>query len=208
MAVTEDDIIRRRLLYDGDGTGDEKRITSILKTIVKWSTADCEEDERNLTYQKIIALLHQCEYSITKHHLAFLMNIKEQENYEKLYNHIKEKIIEARDEINTCKEELKQAKVVRKNKQEYDALAKIIEKHPDRKLTKDEISTLQVDIHELNEKKQSLIQKLEVRQKQFHVLIYSVQLLQQIINDDQSEDIENDSSTENKNGSTEVMDIS
>lgn len=40
-----EDIIRRRLLYDGDGTGDDKRITTILKTIIKWSATDCEEEE-------------------------------------------------------------------------------------------------------------------------------------------------------------------
>merc|ERR1712080_357146 len=76
-------------------------------------------------------------------------------------------------------------KVVRRNKQEYDALAKIIEKHPERKLTDREIETLESEIHGLNTKKQTLMQKLEMRQKQFHVLIYSVQLLQQILEDDQ-----------------------
>ena len=134
--------------------------------------------------QKILALVHQCEYYKTKHHFAYVMNIKERENYEKLYCHIKQQILDAKQDIAACKEQLQQAKIVRKNKQEYDALAKIIEKHPERKLTVAEIEKLELEIDELNLKKQTLMQKLEMRQKQFHVLIYSVQLLQQILEDD------------------------
>ena len=48
MAVSEEEIIRRRLLFDGDGTGDDKRITTILKTIIKWSGTPYDEEERNL----------------------------------------------------------------------------------------------------------------------------------------------------------------
>lgn len=184
MAVTEEEIIRRRLLFDGDGTGDDKRITTILKTIIKWSTTPYDDEERNLHYQKIVALLRQCEYYKSKHHFAYLMNIKERENYEQLYTHIKQQILDAREDIAACKEQLQHAKVVRRNKQEYDTLAKVIERHPERKMTNKEIETLEMEMNEMNVRKQALMQKLEMRQKQFHVLIYSVQLLQQILEDD------------------------
>ena len=49
--VSEEEIIRLRLLFDGDGTGDDKRITTILKTIIKWSSASYDDEERNLHYQ-------------------------------------------------------------------------------------------------------------------------------------------------------------
>ena len=39
-------------------------------------------------YQKIIMLLRHCEYSMTKNHLSYLMNIQERRNYETLYKHI------------------------------------------------------------------------------------------------------------------------
>merc|ERR1712168_1019409 len=184
-ALTDEEIIRRRLLFDGDGTGDDKRITTILKTIIKWSSTPYDDDERNLHYQKILALLDQAEYCMTKHHFSYLMNIKERENYEQLFNHIKQQRVDAKRDIAECKVQLQEAKVVRKNKQEYDALAKIIEKHPERKVTNHEIDNLESDINDLNAKKQTLLQKLEMRQKQFHVLIYSVQLLQQILEEDQ-----------------------
>jgi THO complex subunit 7 len=204
VAVTEEEIIRRRLLFDGDGTGDDKRITTILKTIIKWSSTPYDDEERNLHYQKILALLDQAEYSMTKHHFSYLMNIKERENYEQLFLNIKQQIVDAKQDIAECKVQLQDAKVVRKNKQEYDALAKIIEKHPERKVTNEEIADLETNINELNSKKQTLLQKLSMRQKQFHVLIYSVQLLQQILQED--EDINDISVIESKSTDPKKVD--
>ena len=34
-----EDIIRRRLLFDGEGTGDERRLNVLLKTFLKWCQA-------------------------------------------------------------------------------------------------------------------------------------------------------------------------
>ena len=209
--VTEEEIIRRRLLFDGDGTGDDKRITTILKTIVKWSTTEYDEEERNLSFQKILALLSQCEYSMTKHHLSYQMNIKERQNYEVLYQNIQDQIVKAKEEIATCKTELKQARTVRKNKQEYDALAKVIETQPERKQLGREIDNVHSELETLDEAKQKLVQKLEMRQKQFHTLIYSIQLLQMILED--NDETSSSPSTDNevkileKVDDPEVMDL-
>ena len=48
--ITEEDIIRKRLLVDGEGSGDEKRVVNLLKTFVKW-VKDPNSDES--TFQKV-----------------------------------------------------------------------------------------------------------------------------------------------------------
>lgn len=36
-----EDVIRRRLLIDGDGTGDDRRLNVLVKSFIKWvNTAD------------------------------------------------------------------------------------------------------------------------------------------------------------------------
>lgn len=82
MAVSEEEVIRNRLLFDGEGTGDDRRIQTLMKTIVKWCHSDASQEESSLTYQKIVALLSQCEYSMVKNHLVYEMNIIERKNYE------------------------------------------------------------------------------------------------------------------------------
>lgn len=86
MATSEEEIIRHRLLFDGEGTGDDRRIQTLLKTIVKWCHTDATQEESNLSYQRIIALLNQCEYAMVKNHIVYEMNNKERKNYEVRYD--------------------------------------------------------------------------------------------------------------------------
>jgi THO complex subunit 7 len=37
-----EDVIRRRLLIDGDGTGDDRRLNVLLKSFIKWCNATNE----------------------------------------------------------------------------------------------------------------------------------------------------------------------
>lgn len=54
MYYFAEDVIRRRLLIDGDGTGDDRRLNVLLKTLIKWSTSTDEKAEERLEY-----LLHE-----------------------------------------------------------------------------------------------------------------------------------------------------
>ena len=44
MANSEEDVMKMRLLVDGDGTGDDRRLNMMLKTLIKWCNA--EEDQQ------------------------------------------------------------------------------------------------------------------------------------------------------------------
>ena len=53
------------------------------------------------------------------------MNIREAETYEQLFEKIRSEIEHAEKEINETKIELDKAKKIRRNKMEYDAMAKV-----------------------------------------------------------------------------------
>ena len=53
------------------------------------------------------------------------MNIAEQDNYNKLHDQVEQGNVQARQEIEETKAELVEAKRIRKNRMEYDALAKV-----------------------------------------------------------------------------------
>lgn len=77
------------------------------------------------------------------------MSREELESYEKLSKEIEVQIEEAKKEIETTKAELQDAKRVRKNRIEYDVLAKVINEQPDRLETDVKLATLKEELGSL-----------------------------------------------------------
>ena len=45
-ALAEDEIIKKRLLIDGEGDGDDRRLNRLLKTFLRFCSPTCPEEER------------------------------------------------------------------------------------------------------------------------------------------------------------------
>ncbi|KAJ7314523.1 THO complex subunit 7 [Desmophyllum pertusum] len=135
----------------------------------------------------MLVQLAQCEFAIGKTQTVFEMNELETENYEKIYSEIEQSISNAYEEIASCKTELQQAKRIRRNRQEYDALAKVISQHPERQETLKQIEELDKELNSLTNTKESLFSKLELRQKQFHLLINTIHELQRMLDEDKTD---------------------
>lgn len=67
---------------------------------------------RSLSYERLLSLLSQCEFSIAKSQQGCQMNAVELENYETLYKKIETGIESVKSEIVDAKEELSEAKQV------------------------------------------------------------------------------------------------
>ncbi|KAF7208233.1 THO complex subunit 7 homolog [Nothobranchius furzeri] len=188
-AVTDDEVIRKRLLIDGDGAGDDRRINLLLKSFTKWCNSPSGTLEEGFTqYQRMVATLAQCEFSMGKTLMVYDMNLREMENYEKIYANIEQNITSAHEKITECKKEILRAKRIRKNRQEYDALAKVIQQHPDRHETLQQLEALDKELQQLSHIKENVDAKLELRKKQFHVLLTTIQELQQTLENDEKSD--------------------
>ncbi|XP_030063299.1 THO complex subunit 7 isoform X2 [Microcaecilia unicolor] len=133
----------------------------------------------------MLSTLSQCEFSMGKTLLVYDMNLKEMDNYEKIYKEIENSIAAAHERIAECKKQIMQAKRIRKNRQEYDALAKVIQHHPDRHETLKHLEALGKELQQLSHTKENVEEKLELRRKQFHVLLCTIHELQQILENDE-----------------------
>ncbi|KMQ95885.1 tho complex subunit 7-like protein [Lasius niger] len=131
------------------------------------------------------------------------MSREELDSYEQLSKEIEIQIEEAKEDIEKTKIELQDAKRVRKNRIEYDVLAKVINEQPDRLETDIKLATLQQELATLKEKSEQLEHKLEMRRKQFHVLISSIHSLQGMLDECDEEII--DVSLENDAEDTDVQ---
>merc|ERR1712062_834817 len=98
MASSDESVVRTRLLLDGDGTGDDRRLNQIAKSFIQWVSSKDEDDseatkeDHRKQHSRLLATLAQCEWIHGKSSLVRDMNRKEAENYEKLYDQINEKL--------------------------------------------------------------------------------------------------------------------
>jgi len=185
--MSDEEVIRRRLMIDGDGTGDDRRLNMFLKHLTKWALSeDGGEKEGSLTCERLLSQLSQCEFSIAKSQQDCAMNTAELDNYESLYTKIDTGTETVKAEIVEAKEELTRAKQVRRNRMEYDALAKVIAQQPDRQRTETRLAELKAELETLQKTQDELDDKLEMRRKQFHVLVTSIHQLQRLLDEDQA----------------------
>lgn len=132
----------------------------------------------------MLSQLGLCEFAVTKSDYASRMMKQELRNYEAISQTIDSGIEHAKTQIEQSKENLVLAKKIRKNRMEYDVLAKVITQQPDRKKTTEKLDALKKELSELEHNRRQLQHKLEVRRNDFTVLMRSIKELQTKLDDD------------------------
>lgn len=97
----------------------------------------------------MLATLAQCDFALLKNRLTGAMSAAELTNYETLSKQIEMDITVAKENIEKTKHDLRNARTVRKNRIEYDLLAKVINEQPDRRKTNEELAQLREDLSAL-----------------------------------------------------------
>lgn len=196
-------MIKRRLLIDGDGTGDDRRLNVLLKLIIKWCNSEESPEESQISLDKILAQLAYCEYTVKKSERVSEMNAIELKNYQNLSKKIENDIIKEKQVIEKTKAALVEAKVVRKNKMECDLLGNAINEQPDRKETCKKLDQLKNELKSLKECRAQIEKKMKQRQQQFHALTVIIQQLRDTLDEDESNPVpaisDNDESMEEDN---------
>ncbi|XP_060535550.1 THO complex subunit 7 homolog [Cylas formicarius] len=180
--MSEEEVIKRRLIFDGDGTGEDRRLNVLLRTVSKWinSNEDAEEESSQI-YDKILAHLALVKHSRKRSEYVAKSNAEQLLKYKALYAQYETNINETKEEIIKQKVKLQNAKVIKNNRIQYDLLAKAIAKEPRRADMIKKLEVLQKDLTDLAEEKRQLDINLEKRRKQFHVLATSANELENML---------------------------
>merc|ERR1711970_350369 len=171
-SAVDEEIIRKRLLLDGEGAGDDRKLTMILKSFLKWCN---NPDADKASYQKILYMLDQAEYQIKKLELVAKANNAQQEKYKKIEKEIENEMTKANHTIEQATKDLEDAKKHKSNQMEYDALAQIITKNKDRKTTQAQIDLVQSQTDQLRVENESLDGRLSDRRRELHVLLHGLE---------------------------------
>ncbi|XP_071455046.1 THO complex subunit 7 homolog [Hetaerina americana] len=181
--MSDEEVIRRRLLIDGDGTGDDRRLNVLLKTFIKWCNTTEIPSESQVTLDRMLAQLCQFECALARSRLVARAAQAEVNNYKLLSASVERGLADAREGITATLDEFARAKVVRRQRVRYDALASVISAQPDRRETAKRLAGLKAELRALEETREMLDCKLDVRRKQFHVLVATIHQLQSMLDE-------------------------
>lgn len=216
----EDDIIiKHRLLTRTTTTRGEpplkklqKKFTALVLEIEKDADnySDCERLAKAFLQE-----VNTFEIPLLKSRAVIDANVREKENFNELQSEINRKIAQVQVEIEDLKKLLEQSKIERQNKEECEAIRKLVATQPPRSETQKAITELEKEIAALEAENTSGSRLLELRKKQFALLLHVVDELQATIDEDQkssAEELRNSmeepkGTAEDSNGAGDAMAI-
>lgn len=187
--LEDDTIIKHRLLTRTTTTRGEpplkklqKKFTSFFLEIDKDADnyVDCERLSRAFLQE-----LTTFELPLRKSKAVIGANIREQENFNELKDEINGQILQVETDIEDLKKQLEESKIERQHKEECEAIRRLISLQPPRSATQKIISDLEKEIAALEAENTAASRTLELRKKQFALLLHVVDELQNTIEEEQ-----------------------
>ncbi|KAL5568259.1 hypothetical protein UlMin_024834 [Ulmus minor] len=187
--LEDDAIIKHRLLTRTTTTRGEppskklqKKFTSFFVEIDKDDDNfnDCERLSRAFLQE-----LSTFEIPLLKSKAVVEANVREKENFNELKQEINRQIVQAQADIEDLKKQLEESKIERQHKEECEAIRKLIAMQPPRSETQKLISDLEKEIASLDAENTASSRLLELRKKQFALLLHVVDELQNTIEEEQ-----------------------
>lgn len=190
FAPHEDDaIIKHRLLTRVTTTRGEPPLKKLQKKFISFAmevekdgeiNKDCEKH-----YKAFLQELATFELPLHKSKAVVDANLREKGSLDERQEQINAQILQAQRDIEGLKKQLEESKIERQHKEECEAIRRLIAMQPARSATQKSITTLHREIASLEAENIASIRTLELRKKQFALLLHVVDELQNTIEDEQ-----------------------
>lgn len=176
--LEDDIIIKHRLLTRTTTTRGEPPLKKLQKKFTAFAVevekdADNHGDCERLA-KAFLQELNTFEIPLLKSKAIIDANVREKENFNELKNEINRQILLAQDDIEDLKKQLEDSKIERQHKEECEAIRKLIAMQPPRSATQKTITELEQEIASLESENTSGSRTLELRKKQFSLLLHVV----------------------------------
>mmetsp|Transcript_10070 Transcript_10070/g.11766 ORF Transcript_10070/g.11766 Transcript_10070/m.11766 type:complete len:207 (+) Transcript_10070:207-827(+) len=191
--VEEEALIKKRLL-----TGTKASVVSPLTKLTRKymafmqaaETGSVEETEK--LYQDLLKELAFYELQMSRVAAIKGVTEREQAGYYKLKDNLNSSITQAQGDLETLRGDLEVAQVERKQREEYELLRRLCTEHPVRRTSHAAISNIEKEIKTLESENAIASNKLELRRKQFALLLHAADdLEQELEEEDELGEIEN-----------------
>eukprot|EP01091_Cochliopodium_minus_P002542 TRINITY_DN12390_c0_g1_i1.p2 TRINITY_DN12390_c0_g1~~TRINITY_DN12390_c0_g1_i1.p2 ORF type:complete len:191 (+),score=57.04 TRINITY_DN12390_c0_g1_i1:112-684(+) len=156
-----------------------KKWMELKDKLINGTYEECEQ-----IYQEIQKNLIMCDSTLTKSGYYESVNKLENDNFQKSINEKEIEIEQLGKEIISLKKEYKQMNIDKKNREQYENMVKLINEYPSKEKTEKEIQVIENEIKQLEDDNEKLNQKFLNHSKQFQLLFFSLQQLDQEIQED------------------------
>ena len=129
----------------------------------------------------------QYELEVQKSFPAMQACDDEREGYNKLQREVDAEIEATKTEIQRLREELDGEKLVRRRREEYEALAKEVNRHPSKRKCVEEIEQLEGKKRAIESMRGGYQSQVDMRKRQFHLLLQTLFDLQESLGDEEEE---------------------
>ncbi|XP_047316273.1 THO complex subunit 7B-like [Impatiens glandulifera] len=187
--IEDDVIIKHRLLTRTTTTRGEPPLKKLQKKFTSFALEIEKDLDNNNDCEKLAkAFLQELatfELPLLKSKAIVDANLREKENFNELEDEINRQIVQAQTDIEDLKKQLELAKIERQHKEECESIRKLIALQPPRSETQKIITDLEKEIAMLEAESVANSRTLELRKKQFALLLHVVDELQNTIEDEQ-----------------------
>lgn len=184
----DDAIIKHRLLTRTTTTRGEPPLKKLQKKFITFAL-EVEKDADNYNeceklYKTFLQEMTTFEVPLLKSKAVVDANIREKESFNELQEEIRGQILQAHADIEDLKKQLEESKIERQHKEECEAIRKLIALQPPRSETQETISNLEKEIVALEAENTAGVRLLDLRKKQFSLLLHVVDELQNTVEDE------------------------
>ncbi|KAL8544981.1 hypothetical protein ACS0TY_005262 [Phlomoides rotata] len=187
--LEDDIIIKHRLLTRTTTTRGEPPLKKLQKKFTAFTVEVEKESDNSGDCEKLakafLQELNTFEIPLLKSKSVIDAHVREKENFNELKDDINRQILQAHDDIEVLKKQLEESKIERQHKEECEAIRKLIAMQPPRSETQKIITELEKEIAELEAENTASSRTLDLRKKQFALLLHVVDELQNMIEEEQ-----------------------
>ncbi|KAL6964957.1 THO complex subunit 7A [Sarracenia purpurea var. burkii] len=192
--LEDDIIIKHRLLTRTTTTRGEPPLKKLQKKFTSFAL-EIEKDADNYSDCERLAKtflqeLMTFELPLLKSKAVIDANLREKENFNELNDEINRQILQAQADIEDLKKQLEESKIERQHKEECEAIRKLVAMQPPRSETQKIITELEKEIAILEKENTAASRTLELRKKQFALLLHVVDELQNTMEEEQKSLVE------------------
>eukprot|EP00808_Paulinella_micropora_P016431 g57417.t1 len=158
-----------------------------LNRSLKFFAKSCyweEDQKRQNSVDEFMRTLSLFEQEVNKSSLVLSAHLRQIQQYKQLEQEIGTETIAAQAEIVKLKETLAQEQEIAKQKQEYIAMSKIINKYPSRQETLKNVASLEEELSAAKEEHAAVKTELELKQRQFALFFHSLSQLQALFKEE------------------------